>query len=281
MRINIIKNFIFIFAILSIISQPVFAKNLKFIQITDSHFGLSDAFSTRDTGNSDKILRKTIDDINGISNVSFVILTGDNIDHPNDDELKEYLKRVNKLHVPYYVVIGNHEASKSQNLAKPEYMKIVRKYSKNCRAKKPNYVFKKGGIVFIVADGAKDIIPGPAGYFRTETLAWLDKQLTKYQKEHVIIFQHFPIEPPYYNRSHETYNVEEYKKVIQKHNNIIAIISGHYHANGEKMVDGIYHASGPALIEPPHDYKIFEIENITKDVNQKPTIYTQLRHAEF
>lgn len=91
----------------------------------------------------------------------------------------------------------------------------------------------------------------------------------------MIIFQHFPIEAPYYNRTHSTYNVEAYQEVLKKHHNVLAIISGHYHANGEKMVDGIYHISTPAHVESPHNFKIIEIET-----GKKPVIYTQLRHVE-
>ncbi len=272
-----IKRLFFIFTIMAVICSSSFARDLKIVQVTDSHVSVSDAFSTRDTENSMNVLKKTIEDINTIPNVDFVIFTGDNIDRTDDRDLKEFLKAANKLKPPYYVVIGNHEVFKSQYLTKKDYMRIVRKYSKNCRSRKPNYVFKKKGYVFLVVDGAKEIIPGPAGYFTKNTLAWLDKKLTKYKHDKVIIFQHFPIVPPYYNRTHATYKVEDYIDVIKKHDNIISIISGHYHGNGEKEVDGIYHISTPALVEKPHYYKIIEIEYS----NNKPVIYTQLRRAEF
>lgn len=270
---------IFIFLISIFCSmQVVSAKELKFIQITDSHFSsVSDSYSQRDVENSKIFLEKTIQDINSIPNVDFVAFTGDNIDTASPVDLKAFLKTANKLKYPYYVVIGNHEVYKSQNFDKKEYMRIVSKYSKNCRTKSANYVFKKKGTMFFVVDGAKEVIPGPAGYYRKDTLQWLDKNLTKYKNYNVIILQHFPIVPPYYNRTHSTYNVEAYEDIIKKHSNVIAIISGHYHANGEKKVDRIYHISTPALVEPPHNYKIIEIGNSD---NKDYQIYTQLRHAE-
>lgn len=255
-----------------------FAKDLKFIQITDSHFSpVAIEGSQREVEKSKGILEKTMEDINTIPDVNFVVFTGDNIDQSNDTDLKAFLKIANKLHVPYYVVIGNHEVFKSQKFDKKEYMKVVRRYSKNCRPSGASYVFKRDGFVFIVVDGAKEVIPGPAGYFKKDTLKWLDKQLTKYKNENIVIFQHFPIVPPYYNRTHATYNVDEYKKVLKNHNNVIAIFSGHYHGNGEQMVEGVYHVSTPALVAAPHDYKVIEIKgNSKKGFN----VYTQLRHAE-
>ena len=272
-------KFSFIFVIFTILlTTKAIAKDLTFIQITDSHFSITkEEYTQREVENSKTVLEKTIQDINSIPNIDFVVFTGDNIDTANEKSLKEFLSIANKLNVSYYVVIGNHEVFKSQNLNKKEYMKIVSKHSKNCKTKNANYEFKKDGIVFLVVDGAKEVIPGPAGYYKKETLKWLDKKLTEYKKDKVVILQHFPIVEPYYNRTHTTYNVEDYKNIIKKHSNIIAIFSGHYHANAEKMVDGIYHVSTPALIEPPHNFKIIEITGNKKNGYK---VYTQLRHAE-
>src|SRR5574344_1109948 len=113
MNINTIRKFIFI-SVFMLFIQPTMAKDLKIIQVTDSHVSVGDAFSTRDTENSISVLRKTIEDINSVPDVDFVIFTGDNIDHSNNIDLKAFLKIANKLHVKYYMVIGNHEVFHSQ-----------------------------------------------------------------------------------------------------------------------------------------------------------------------
>lgn len=277
MKILFKLNFMF-FIFIFLLTPSALAKDVKFVQITDSHFSTTvDDYSQREVENSKNILEKTIKDINTIPNVDFVVFTGDNIDQSNDTDLKNFLKIANKLNAPYYVVIGNHEVFKSQNLTKKEYMKIVRKYSKNCRPSGANYVFERNGLVFVVVDGAKEIIPGPAGYYKKDTLKWLDKTLTHYKHSKVVILQHFPIVEPYYNRTHTTYNIKDYENVLKKHSNVIAIFSGHYHANGETKKDGIYHVSTPALVEAPHNYKVVEIETKNRKDYQ---IYTQLRFAE-
>lgn len=258
--------------------QNVYSREVKFVQITDSHLStIEGEFSQRDVENSKTFLEKAIKDINTLSGIDFVVFTGDNIDKANSTELKNFLKEANRLRFPYYVVIGNHEVFKSQHLTKKDYMKIVRRYSKNCRPSGANYVFYKNGYVFLVVDGAKEIIPGPAGYYKKDTLKWLDKKLTHYKNSKVIILQHFPIVPPYYNRTHATYDKEAYEEVLKKHCNVLAIISGHYHANGETKKDGIYHISTPSLVESPHNYKIIEVNGNNRQGYQ---VYTQLRHAE-
>ncbi|MDD3437203.1 MAG: metallophosphoesterase [Candidatus Gastranaerophilales bacterium] len=267
-----------VFTLVILTVQTVYSREIKFVQITDSHFSATEGdYSQNEVGNSKSGLERTIIDINSIPNVDFVVFTGDNIDTANSKSLKGFLMIANRLKVPYYVVIGNHEVFKSQHLTKKDYMKIVSKYSKNCRSNSANYVFHKKGIVFLVVDGAKEVIPGPAGYYKKDTLKWLDKKLTHYRNSKVVIFQHFPIVAPYYNRTHTTYNTQDYEAILKKHSNVIAIVSGHYHANGEVKQNGIYHVSTPALVEPPHNYKVIEIEtNNGKDCK----IYTQLRHAE-
>lgn len=272
------KKFLYLLLFMLVLPTAVFAKDIKFVQITDSHYSSAKGdYTQRDVEHSQRNLVKAIADINTLKDVDFVVFTGDNIDQANPVDLKSFLGLANKLKVPYYVVIGNHEVFKSQDFDKKEYMKIVRKYSNNCRPSGPNYEFEKKGVVFLVVDGAKEIIPGPAGYYKQSTLKWLDKELTHYKNSKVVIFQHFPIVEPYYNRSHSTYNVKDYEEVLKKHSNVISIVSGHYHANGENKKDGIYHISTPALVEAPHDYKIIEIEMKNGKDYQ---IYTQLRHAE-
>lgn len=261
-----------------LLTQNAEAKTVKFVQITDSHLStVKGSYTQRDVEYSKEALESTIKDINGLKEIDFVAFTGDNIDTANAKDLKLFLQIANKLNVPYYIVIGNHEVFKSQDFDKKEYLKVVRKYSKNCKPSNPNYVFEKKGIVFLVVDGAKEVIPGPAGYYKKDTLLWLDKTLTKYKNRTVVILQHFPIVEPYYNRSHTTYNIKDYEDILKKHNNVIAIFSGHYHANAETKKDGIYHVSTPSLVEAPHNYKVVEINVKDKKDYQ---IYTQLRHAE-
>ena len=128
----------------------------------------------------------------------------------------------------------------------------------------------------MVVDGAKEVIPGAAGYFKEDTLKWLDRTLKKYKDDYVVIFQHFPIEEPYFNRTHKTFDADGYRTILDKHDNVVAIVSGHFHANGEKMVDGVYHISTPSLLESPHYYKVIDISVNGK---KKPKVYTQSRYA--
>ena len=262
---------------LFLIQTSCFADNsIKFVQVTDTHFDLKNE-------NSVNLLEKCVKDINALKGVSFVVFTGDNIANAKENDLAVFIKKINKLKTPYYLVLGNHDVFKTQGLSKERYNQVVRLNNYFWFHLKWNYVFKKKGYTFIVLDGAKEVIPGPAGYYKADTLEWLDKQLEKNKNRPVIILQHYPIIesknfPVSRYKTHKVYQVDKYYDVINKYDNILAIISGHLHVNSEIMENGIYHINTPTLLANPHTYKIIDI--ITKD-DLSPIIYTQLKEIDI
>lgn len=268
------KFLLLVFAILLIASQKVYAETIKFIQVSDTHIAVNNEYSL-------KVLKSAVADINNQQNVSFVVFTGDNINNPREENLKAFLKIASKLNVPYYIVLGNHDVYKSNGLSKSRYFEIIRQNNLFFPQRKPNYKFSRGKFTFLIVDGAKEVIPGLVGYYREDTLKWVNKELTKNKKKDVIIFQHFPVEYPESAESriktHKTYKVEEYRELLDRHHNVLAVISGHFHVNSENMKNGVYHISSPSLLTLPHTYKVVDIVT-TKEFS--PIIYTQLREFE-
>lgn len=265
------KNIILSILTVLLLQCACFANAIKFVQVTDSHFRTNDEFRA-------EVLKNTVKSINKEKGISFVVFTGDNIDSPKAEYLPEFIKIINKLNVPYYLVIGNHDVFKNNGLSKEKYLEIVK--DNNClyMHTNPNYVFKKNGFVFIVADGAKEIIPGAAGYYREDTLKWLDKQLTKYKNEKVVILQHFPLVTTNHLKSHEVYQKEKYLDLLDKHDNVISVIAGHIHSNDEVMRNGVYHITSPTLLNEPYYYKVINVST-TKEFS--PMIYTELKETDM
>jgi len=261
-----LRNFILIIAIFISINTS-FAKDIKIIQVSGVEF----------SGNNNSIeqLNKLIKSVNNDSKVDFVVFTGDNIKQSNSELLKAFLKSVNKLKVPYYIEIGDKDCFKAGGLSKEEYIKIVNKNSK-LHLKSFNYTTKKENIVFIFLDGAKEFMPSANGYFKNDTIAWLDKKLNKIEKnkkQKVIIFQHFPIIKLNKTSLSNTYNAEIYEKILSEHKNVLAIFSGHFKTSVETQKDGILHyitsdASGANAVyreiyiikDKKNNYEIYSIE---------------------
>ncbi len=254
-----------------LIQCTVFANSIKFAQISDAHFIKNDKYRA-------EVLEQAIKDINKEKDIEFTVFSGDNIDSPHAEYLPEFIKIANKLDKPYYIIIGNHDVFRNNGLSKAQYLEIVKNNNIFYKYKKPNYVFKKNGFVFIVVDGAKEIIPGTTGYYKKETLDWLDKQLSKNKKKPVIILQHFPLISEPEIKSHNVYQKEEYLNLLDKYDNVISVIAGHLHMNSEVMRNGVYHITTPTLLYTPPLYKII---TITTTRGFSPMIYTELKEVEL
>lgn len=265
------KNIILTILSILLLQNTVFANVIKFVQVTDSHFIAKNEYRK-------EVLQETVNSINKEKDISFVVFTGDNLDSPKEQYLPDFVKIINKLNVPYYIVIGNHDVFKQNGLSKARYLEIIKDNNYFYKYKKPNYVFKQNGFVFIVLDGAKEVIPGSNGFYKENTLSWLDKQLKKYKKDPVIIFQHFPIIMTKEKSTHSVYQKEKYIDILDKHDNVISIISGHLHINDEVMRNGVYHITSPTLLSTPPVYKIITVST-TKGFS--PMIYTELKEVEM
>lgn len=225
------------------------AEVVKFIQVTDVHL----------TQNNAQYLKQFVKDANEkYKNVDFIVFTGDNIDDANQKDLLLFLEIIKNLKIKTYVLVGNHDLFKFHEMTKENYMALVRKKLGHYHSKNANYVIKKKDIVFIAMNGVKEVIPMPNGYFRENELIWLDKMLTKYSNKKVVILQHFPLINAR-SSGHNLYKKNTYEEVLKKHNNVISIISGHYHENEEKKENNIYHIVTENF-QDNRFYKLIEID---------------------
>lgn len=58
---------------------------------------------------------------------------------------------------------------------------------------------------------------------------------------------------------------EEYLRVLNKHLNVIAIMSGHYHSNIEQIEEGVYQIVTPSF-RHNRSYKVIDIDTETGEV---------------
>lgn len=246
---KICLSFVFVFMLLSNVAS---AKSIKFVQIADTMFG-------RGGNQAQTNLDNAIDDINKMKDIDFVVFTGDNLRIGQEDILRAFLKDIKKLNKPYYIVTGDRDLNKSKKLDRELYSKILHKELGRKSPKSTNYVFKKDNVVFIVVDGAKELVNTPSGFFMPETLEWVDNQLNLYKDNKVVILQHFPLAHRTKNDMLYTPNAMEYLKLINKHDNVISVVTGHFNINDEVSYSGVYHITTPSIFYNKC-YKIIEID---------------------
>lgn len=244
-----IKTFlIFVFTII-FSNQIAYSKDFRFVQITDLHY--------KNNVISEENFDKMIKNINQTKNVEFVVFSGDNTDNANREDYIKFLTQANTLNVPYYVIVGNHDVFKMGGFSKQDFVKVVRQYNKTQKTRKTNFVFKYGDFVFLAVDGAREVIPSPGGYYRDDTLAWVDKMLKKYEKKNVIIVQHFPMKLRHTER--DAYKNDRYEAVLAKYHNVKGIFTGHFHANEEYTKDGIFYSITGRASGGDAGYKVVDI----------------------
>ena len=62
-----------------------FAGDIKFVQITDSHYEVGNDYSK-------EVLEEAVKQVNKLKGVSFVVFTGDNINRPREENLVEFVR---------------------------------------------------------------------------------------------------------------------------------------------------------------------------------------------
>ena len=260
-------NKVLISIFLILFTTPVFAKDVKFIQISDLRL-MPDEESIEN-------YQRAVSKINNTKKLDFVVFTGDNIGGPNEDLLKLFIYLTMQIKVPYYIEIGEKDCLKPAGLTKLTYLKYFNGYKLFNRKKAFNYSVKDGDFVYIFVDGVKEHIPSKNGYYREDTIKWLDKELTKYKNKTVIIFQHFPLFSLKDNSASNLYKPEMYTDMLKKHNNILAIFAGHYMENIEKTIDG---GSEIHFVTPPAEKgkSQYREVNISDLGNKKYEIYSQI-----
>ena len=225
------------------------AKSVKFVQVTDVMYGKN---------NANEILEKAVKDINEMKDIDFVVFTGDNTAGANLDYLQGFVKTVQKLNKPFYMVVGDRDVAKSKHLEKEVYAKKLHKLLGRKSPETLNYTFKKGNVTFIVVDGAKDFITMPNGYFNSTTLEWLENQIKLNKDNKIVLLQHFPVANKTNNDLLYTANAVQYLKLINQYDNIISVVAGHFNKTDEVSLNGIYYIVTPSLQQ--NCYKIIEID---------------------
>lgn len=238
--------------------------SLKFVQISDVHLDLrqNHTSSKRLFKYSRQLLLDAINQVNAFKDIDFVIFTGDVINKPYQPYLIQFLETADQLRVPWYIACGNHDVGINPKLTKSKFLQIVAEYNIYIPDHHFYYSFvPKKGFAVIVMDGVIDSIQTGQGFFPKEELDWLEGQLQQYHDSIVVICQHHALIEPYDEEYHRVKNADEYLNILKKYHNVVAVLSGHYHAARIIHANNIIYACAPSLIQYPNAFRTITITN--------------------
>ncbi len=133
-----------------------------------------------------------------------------------------------ELNMPYYPVLGNHDALYSGEKDETLFREIF-------SLEQNSYHFVKNGIHLVAIDhgcgknkSQNSVRPG--------VMAWIQDTLTRIPEDQpIIVFSHYPFAK---GVKYRTRNSDEVQALF-KNKKLLAIISGHFHGNTERRENGV------------------------------------------
>jgi len=231
-----------ILLILTIISLAGFTQvnPFRFAFISDTHIGSPN-------GSAEEDLRRTVRDINAMSDIAFVVLTGDITELGTNEEIKLAKQILDSLDVPWYIIPGNHDTGWSESGG--VMFTTVFGYDK--------FSFEFNGIKFLgCASGP--YVRMSDGHVPRDAVNWLDKELKKVKKDQPVIFlNHYPID----NGLDNWYEITDR---LRRHNTW-AILCGHGHANKAMSFEDIPGVMGRSNLRAKDDEGGYNLVDVGSD----------------
>lgn len=249
-------------------------RRLRFGVITDSHYADREPSGTRYYRDSMLKMQEAIREFNH-SGLDFVIELGDMKDTTVDAALEPTLRFLDAIERefkrfdgPSYHVLGNHDMD---CLTKEEF--LAHTTNEGRTTGRSYYSFSARGYRCIVLDANFNLDGGPysRGNFDwtkamipQEELEWLEQELAAHSKQPTLIFVHQMLDSfSTVSRKLCVSNAEKVVEVLERNEQVLAVIQGHHHPGHHSHRAGIHYLTLNGMIEksaPEHNsYAIVEV----------------------
>lgn len=228
----------FLFLIILLFSFGLKAQNFKYAFVSDTHIGSPTA---------EEDLRRTVADINELTDIDFILLTGDITEMGTNQELSLAKNILSGFKKPFYIVPGNHDTGWSESGG----VRFIREFGYD------KFTFDHNGYRFIgCASGP--YVRMSDGHIPRDATVWLDSLLRVTPKNMPIIFaNHYPLDNGLDNWYEATDRLKKY--------NIQYAICGHGHTNRAYNFEGIEAAMGRSNLRAKDSIGGYNIVSMTKD----------------
>jgi outer membrane protein assembly factor BamB/predicted MPP superfamily phosphohydrolase len=187
--------------------------SFRFAWLSDTHVGSI-------TGEED--LRASVRDINSLTGLSFVVISGDVTEYGSREQLRLAKDILDGLKIRCHVVPGNHDTKWSESGA-TDFPRLW---------KEDRFVFNHGGFCFIgLHEGP--IMKMADGHWAPQDVRWLEATLKNLPdtNQPIVFVTHYPID----NGIDNWYVVLD---LLKKYNTQVALC-GHIHRNSNESFEGV------------------------------------------
>lgn len=206
-----------LFGICALMALTAFAQfaPFRFAQLTDIHISRNSATALQDLTNS-------VDEINAMDSIAFVIVSGDITDAGDKASMLAAKTQLDRLTIPYYVTSGNHETKWSESGC-TDFDKVFGS---------DRFAFTYNGCFFIGFNSGP-VIKMADGHVAPQDILWMQEQLDKQPKgTYIFPVTHYPL---------QTGDVDNWFDVtdVLRQYSVQVILGGHYHRNLLFNCDGL------------------------------------------
>jgi outer membrane protein assembly factor BamB len=234
----VIRRLSLLLLLLLPLAAPAGSDAFRFAFLSDTHVG-------SETGAAD--LQATVRDLNSMTGLSFVVITGDVTEYGSREQLRLAKAILDGLTLPYHIIPGNHDTKWSESGA-TDFLRLW---------KEDRFVFDHGGFRFIGLHEGPVMKMGD-GYWAPQDVRWLAETLQRLRSpaQPVIFLTHYPLDEGIAN----WYAVLD----LLKRYNTEAILCGHGHANHQYQFEGVPAVMGRSNLragKPGPGYNLVEVKD--------------------
>ncbi len=234
------KSLLFLFLVTaSFLSEAQF-KSFRFAFLSDTHIGSPN-------GSAEEDLRRTVRDINSMTDIAFVVLTGDITELGTNEELKLAKQILDSLNVPWYIIPGNHDTGWSESGG--VMFTTIFGYDK--------FSFEHNGIRFLGCPSGPYLRMSD-GHVPRDAVNWLNDELDNVRNQQPVIFlNHYPMDS----------GLDNWYEITDRlrHHNTWAILCGHGHANKAMDFEDIPGVMGRSNLRAKASVGGYNLVDVGKD----------------
>lgn len=212
----------------------------RFAFLSDTHIGSSD-------GKAEEDMERTVADINQMTGIAFVVITGDITEFGTDAQIRSAKAILDKLKIPYYIIPGNHDTGWSESGG----VSFIRIFGSD------RFLFTYHGITFMgCASGPYERMSD--GHIPRDAVNWMDSVLKSIPSKQPLIFlNHYPLDK----------NLDNWYEAIDrlKQHNTLAVLCGHGHSNHALNFEGIPAVMGRSNLRAKAAYGGYNLVDVTPD----------------